>query len=77
MQIGAFTGRRAQGDHPEPLQAHDVVDAQAAGMAEIGPQHFDERGKAVAAQPFGGKGGDAPALPAAIEDVRRRTHGQL
>ncbi|MNP60607.1 hypothetical protein D3C76_1557060 [compost metagenome] len=53
IQVGAVTGRRAEGDDPQPLQAHHVVDAQTAGVGKVGPEHFDEGAKTVAHQAFG------------------------
>ena len=53
-----------------------MVDAQAAGVGEVGPEHFDERAKAVAHQAFGRKRGNAPALAGAVENVRRRADGE-
>ena len=76
IEVGTVAGRRVVGDHPQSLQPHDVIDAQATGMGEVGPQHFDERAKAVAHQTFGGERGNAPALAGTVEDVRWRTHGQ-
>lgn len=58
IQVRAIGRRRAVGDHPQALQAHHVVDAQAAGMGEIGPQHVDEGAKAVADQAFRREGGN-------------------
>ncbi|MNF80832.1 hypothetical protein D3C84_630850 [compost metagenome] len=76
VKVGAIPGRRAIGNHPQPLQAHDVVDPQAAGVGEIGAEHFDKRAKPVAHQTFRRKRGNAPALAGAVENVRRRTHRQ-
>ncbi len=76
IQVGAVGGRRAIGDHPQPLQAHDVINAQAAGVGEIGPEHFDEGAKAVAHQAFRRERGNAPALAGAVENVRWRSHRQ-
>lgn len=48
-----------------------MIDAQATGMGEVGPQHFDKRAKAIAFETFRGEGGDAPTLACTVENVRR------
>ena len=49
--VGAV-GRRAVGRHPpQPEQAHDVVDPQAAGAGDRGPDRLDERLVVGVAQP--------------------------
>ncbi|MNO88457.1 hypothetical protein D3C76_799070 [compost metagenome] len=53
-----------------------MVDPQAPGVGEVGPQHFDESAKAIAHQAFGGEGGNAPTLARAVENVRWRANGE-
>ena len=76
IQVRTVGRRRPIGNHPQPLEAHDMVDAQAAGMGEVGTEHFDECTKAIADQTFGRKCGNPPALTGTIEDVGRRANGQ-
>ncbi|MNK95285.1 hypothetical protein D3C87_1155150 [compost metagenome] len=76
VKIGTVGGRRAVGNDPQALKAHDMVDAQASGMGEIGAEHFDESAETVAHQTFGGKRGDPPALTGAVENVRRCADGE-
>ena len=70
-------GRSAQRDDPQALQAHHVVNTQAAGVSKIGPQHFNKGAETVAFEAVRRKGRDAPALALAIEQVRWRTDGEL
>ena len=42
-EVGALGCRRAARNEPEPHQAHDVVDAHAAGMAQGGAQGREKR----------------------------------
>ncbi|MNC24394.1 hypothetical protein D3C75_724480 [compost metagenome] len=76
VEVGAFAGLGPLRDQPQPAQAHDMVDAQAAGVGEVGPQHFDEGAVAVALEAFGREGADAPVLAGTVEDVGRCTHLQ-
>ncbi len=41
--VGAVLARGVLGDPEEPEQPHDVVEAEAAGVAEPGPDRLDER----------------------------------
>ncbi len=77
VEVGAVARWRTKGNHPESLQTHHMVDAQAAGVGEVGPQHFDKGAEAMALQAFRGEGGDAPALPGAVEDIGRRADGEF
>ena len=47
-EIGALGWRRAARHEPEPHQAHGMVDAHAAGMAQGGAQGGEERREAAA-----------------------------
>lgn len=53
IQVRAIGRGGAVGDHPQALQAHHMVNAQAAGMGEVGPQHVDESAETIADQAFG------------------------
>ncbi|MND90508.1 hypothetical protein D3C80_825930 [compost metagenome] len=53
-----------------------MVDAQATGMGQVGPQHLDEGAVAVALEAFGRERTDAPVLPGAVEDVGWRAYFQ-
>lgn len=53
-----------------------MVDAQAASVGEVGPQHLDEGAIAIALEAVGREGANAPILPYVVEDVGRRTHAQ-
>ena len=70
--LGAGADRR----HPQPHQPHHVVDAHAASVGEVGAKHLYEGTVAMGLESPGGEGGNAPALPVAIEDVRWRAHAQ-
>ncbi len=71
-QVGARRGRRTGWHQPHPRQPQHVVDAQPAGMGEVGAQHLDKGGVAVAAQPARREHRHAPVLPERVVDVRRR-----
>ena len=67
-------GRRAPGDPEQPEQAHDVVDAHPAGVAEPGPHRLDERPVPGGAEPVRHERRQPPVLPVEREVVGRRAH---
>src|SRR5208282_4423554 len=48
--IGAFQSAASPRDQPQPAHAHDMIDAQAAGMAQTRTQSLDERRETDALQ---------------------------
>ena len=59
------------GDPEEPEQSHDVVDAQAAAVAERGTDRLDERSVAERAQPVWDERRKSPVLAAGHEAIGR------
>src|SRR5690606_26337036 len=68
---GALVGGAVGGYHPEPFETHDVIDAHATGISEVGAQHFDKGAETVATHSGGRKCRDTPVLPLAVEEVGR------
>ena len=71
-EISAVLGGRALRNQPEARQAHRVIDAHAAGMRHGGAQGRDERLEAVRDQGLRREAGQAPILPARVEQIGRR-----
>ncbi len=76
-KIGALQRVRAFRDDPEPHQAHDVIDADAARVAERRLQRGDEGLIAGAGKRLRGKGRQAPILALAVDLVRRRADAEI
>ena len=74
--VRAAVGRPARGHAPQPHQPHHVVDPQPAAVPEPGGEQLVQRAVAGGGQPPRVPGRLRPVLPALVELVRRRAHGQ-
>ena len=75
-EVGAVLGLHPVRHDPEAAKAERVVDADAAGVAHGGAQHFEEGGESVAAQAARREGGEAPALAFRGQQVGGRADGE-
>ena len=69
--VGAVGGAGAERDPEQAEEAHDVVDPDAAGRPQAGPDGADPGVVAVHPQAPGVERGEAPVLPLAVEVVGR------
>ena len=76
VEIGACRGRRALRDHVEPLERHDMVDAQRAGVPHVGAQQLDEAAIAARPQALGMRRRQTPLLARLRAGVGRRADVQ-
>ena len=74
--IGALQRAASLRDQPQPAHAHDVIDAQPAGMAQAGAQGLDEGREAVLRQAARRQRRQRPVLAFGGIIIRRRANRQ-